>query len=201
MPLTNILFFTVLPKTIRESLVAELEKRLDLDIDTFLDSPKLRFKLSPAELDKSLLEFYDNVSESPGGDILRVIGGGGSIGLQNLYMRRHAERERWRKMKEGGALDIFSSSFFDDCALNKDGSVTQLVRRSLRRNLPILSSQSPLRVVGTEKSTDKSESTPNMCYGPGSSPSGLRTWNGLRPTTTLQTMPPRRLSNKFSILI
>jgi hypothetical protein len=186
----------------RESLVAELEKRLDLDIDTFLDSPKLRLKLSPAELDKSLLEFYDSVSNSPGGDILRAIGGGGSIGLQNLYMRRHAERERWRKMKEGVALDIFSSPFFDDdSAENKGETVTQLIRRSLRKNLPMLGSQSSHRVEETEKSTDPSEKTPSMCYGTGSSPSGMRTWSGLRPTATFPKMPSRRSSNKFSILI
>ena len=102
----------VLPKSIRDRLVTELDKRLEIDIDQFLDSPKLRLKLSPAELDKSLLELYDTVSESPGGDILRLIGGGGVVALQNLYMRRRSERERWRKIKEGATfspLDIFPS--------------------------------------------------------------------------------------------
>jgi hypothetical protein len=185
----------------RDLLVAELDKRLELDIDEFLDSPKLRLKLSPAELDKSLLEFYDTVSESPGGDILRVICGGGSIGLQNLYMRRHAERERWRRMKEGTLFDIFPPFVEDDGAEEKDATVTQLIRRSLRRNLPKLGGQSSFRVKATEMSSDKKHNTPSMCFGLGSSPSGLRTWSGLRPTETLQRMPSRRSSNMFSILI
>jgi hypothetical protein len=76
-----------------------LDKRLDLDIDEILDTPKLRIKLSPAELDKQLLELYDTISESPGGDVLRILGGGGQIGLQNLYLKRHAERERWKTLQ------------------------------------------------------------------------------------------------------
>lgn len=182
--------------------MAELDSRFDLDIDEFLESPKLRLKLSPAELDKSLLELYDTVSESPGGDILRLIGGGGVIAMQNLYMRRRAEKDRWRKLKEGVALDIFPTyvdEYDDDSEEDKNGTVTQLIRRSLRRNIPRIGGQTTaLRVKSTDTSLDKNKNTPSMCYGPGSTPpSGLRTWIGLRPTA----MPPRRSSKMFSILI
>jgi hypothetical protein len=204
--LTNIHFFVVLPKSIRDRLVAELDKRLEIDIDQFLDSPKLRLKLSPAELDKSLLELYDTVSESPGGDILRLIGGGGAIALQNLYMRRRSERERWRKIKEGATfspLDIFPSYVEDDGSMDNemnDGTPTQLIRQSLRRNLPRITP----RVKSKSKATEvQSDTTPTMSTGTYASSSRTRLfshtiqeWNGMRPI-------PKSLSrsSKFSILI
>jgi hypothetical protein len=180
--------------------VAELDKRLDLNIDEFLDSPKLRLKLSPAELDKSLLELYDNMSESPGGDILRLVGGGGFIAMQNLYMRRHAERDRWRKLREGVALDIFPTYVDDvDAVDDKDKSVTQMIRRSLKRNIPPLQRDAPDRVSGFDTSLDKSQNTPTMCYGHAQAQRsfGIVTWNGFLPSVKA----PRRSANKFSILI
>jgi hypothetical protein len=190
----------------RERLVAELDKRLELDIDEFLDSPKLRLKLSPAELDKSLLELYDTVSESPGGDILRLIGGGGMVAMQNLYMRRHAERERWRKIKEGAtvsALDLFPSYVDDDGSNDTgggdnamyDGTPTQLIRQTLRRNLPKITPRSKQKMKPIETKSD----SPRMCnFNPTFSSSYCMTdWNGLRPIAK----PLRRSSTKFSILI
>jgi hypothetical protein len=186
----------------RERLIAELDKRLDLDIDEFLDSPKLRLKLSPAELDKSLLELYDAVSESPGGDVLRLIGGGGMVAMQNLYMRRHAERERWRKIKEGvgfSALDLFPAYVDDDGTDNEvnDGSPTQLIRQTLRRNLPKITP----RVKSNRKPAETKSETPSMCFNSQvsdySSVPLIREWNGFRPSPK----PIRRSSTKFSILI
>ena len=184
--------------------MTELDKRLEIDIDQFLDSPKLRLKLSPAELDKSLLELYDTVSESPGGDILRLIGGGGAIALQNLYMRRRSERERWRKIKEGttfSPLDIFPSYVEDDGSMDSeinDGTPTQLIRQSLRRNLPRIT---PRVKPKTKAAEIKSDTTPTMCITTTSSRTRLSAhmipeWNGLRPV-------PKQLSrpSKFSILI
>ena len=184
--------------------MTELDKRLEIDIDQFLDSPKLRLKLSPAELDKSLLELYDTVSESPGGDILRLIGGGGAIALQNLYMRRRSERERWRKIKEGttfSPLDIFPSYVEDDGSMDSeinDGTPTQLIRQSLRRNLPRITPRVKPKMKAAEV---KSDTTPTMCITTKSSTTRLSShmipeWNGLRPV-------PKQLSrpSKFSILI
>jgi hypothetical protein len=190
----------VLPRSIRERLVTELDKRLDLNIDEFLDSPKLRLKLSPAELDKSLLELYDNMSESPGGDILRLVGGGGFIAMQNLYMRRHAERDRWRKLREGVALEIFPTYVDDvDAVDDKDKSITQMIRRSLRRNIPPLQRDAAERLSGFDASSDKSQNTPTMCYGHAQAqrPFGIVTCNGFLPSVKT----PRRSANKFSILI
>ena len=172
---------------------------LDLDIDEFLDSPKLRLKLSPAELDKSLLELYDAVVESPGGDILRLIGGGGFIAMQNLYMRRQAERKRLRKMKKGAPLDTFIVHDDEDQADDKDGTITQLIRRSLRKNIPDIVNKNGRHVNPTVKTNEKSENTPSMCFRPEYSlPSRLHTWSGLRKPAVLS---PRRSSNHFSVLI
>jgi hypothetical protein len=185
----------------RDRLVAELDKRLDLDIDAWLDSPKLRLKLSPAELDKSLLELYDTMSESPGGDILRLIGGGGMVAMQNLYMRRHAERERWRKLKEGAAfsaLDIFPSYVDDVVEIDQgvyDGTPTQLIRQTLRRNLPKITPRLKSKVKPVKTKSD----APSMCSFPITSYSSpcMTEWNGLRPAPK----SIRRASTKFSILI
>jgi hypothetical protein len=110
----------------------ELNKRLDVDIDEALASPKFKLKLSPAELDKSLLEFYDKVSESPGGDVIRVIGGGGSIGLQNLYIKRQAQKERKR---QGGLVKELFPSFADVDAEEGNRTASQWVRWTLNRTL------------------------------------------------------------------
>ena len=56
-----------------------------------MSQPELRLQLSPAELDKSLLELYNQVSVSPGGDILRVIGGGTDVGRQNQYIQQKTQ--------------------------------------------------------------------------------------------------------------
>ena len=68
--------------------------------------------MSPVEQDKSLLEFYETVSKSLCGDMLRLIGGGGAVAIQNLYVRRHAERVRWRKLNDGVAF--FGTGYFSN---------------------------------------------------------------------------------------
>jgi hypothetical protein len=170
-------------------------------LDELLSSPKLRLRLSPAELDKTLLELYDTISESPGGDILRVIGGAGSIGLQNFYMRRHAERKRWQEIREGIAPELFPSFTIDE-EKNEDAtrSATDLVRRVLERHLPTPGTTSALR-QGSEP-LDQRRSTPKMCSSRGSSNSGnLMAWNSL--TSPKKALQPRlqRSRNVFSILI
>lgn len=84
----------VLPNRVKQSLVNELDKRLDFDIDVILQSPKLRLQLSPAELDKKLLELYKNVADGPRGDVLRVIGGGNDVALQDFYVKRKSLQSR-----------------------------------------------------------------------------------------------------------
>ncbi|GMI08260.1 hypothetical protein TrVE_jg10459 [Triparma verrucosa] len=80
-----------LPRSVKEKLKQELDRKLDLDFERILSEPELRLQLSPAELDKSLLELYNQVSVSPGGDILRVIGGGTDVGRQNQYIQQKSQ--------------------------------------------------------------------------------------------------------------
>eukprot|EP00977_Amphora_coffeiformis_P012775 scaffold3231_cov184-Amphora_coffeaeformis.AAC.1 len=54
-----------LPQSVKERLAQDLEKRLDIDIDEIIESPKLRVKISPAVLDKQLLELYNRVTSGP----------------------------------------------------------------------------------------------------------------------------------------
>lgn len=132
-----VLLCTVLPKALRDRVVSELDKRLDFDFDEFLSSPKLRLKLSPAELDRSLLEFYDTVSESPSGDLLRLIGGGGAVGLQNMYMRQQAQKELLRK----GSVPTFLPPPLDlSESEDRDRTPSQWVRRVMQKNRPAANS-------------------------------------------------------------
>lgn len=113
-------------------MVTELDKRLDLDLDEILESPKLRLQLSPAELDKQLLDLYTKVSEGPSGDVFRVIGGGTSVGRQNLYMKQQA-----RKQAKFG-LDLFTLPVFADLEDidDRERTPTQWVKLALNRTLP-----------------------------------------------------------------
>jgi hypothetical protein len=188
----------VLPASVRNRLLEELKKRFDFDIDELLDSPKLRLKLAPAEMDKALLELYDTISESPGGDILRVIGGGGPIGLQNLYMRRHVEKERWRRLREGGTLDLFPTYLFDDESREaKRTTASYLVRTSLRRNIPDLNSNKKAFGLNEhEKDSDRNEA-PKMCSGTRNTSLhaiSIPKWNGLKRIPTSR-------SSRFALLI
>ena len=112
----------VLPTELQQRLINELDKRLDLDLDELMSSPKLRVKLSPAKLDKLLLELYDSVADGPSGDVFRVIGGGVNVGKQDLYLKQ--QQTKMAKISE-------DDDFLDD------GDVTtpvSLVKRALNRN-------------------------------------------------------------------
>jgi len=117
----------VLPKELQQKLVKELDKRLDLDVDTLLGSPKLRLQLSPAELDKRLLEFYNTVSESPSGDVLRVISGGNNVGRQHYYLKQQTQKGNHRK-KTG-------PRFIQDQGIGERVTVTKSIKKALERNL------------------------------------------------------------------
>jgi len=133
---TNLQQNKVLPKALKEPLIHELDTRLlDLDLDKVLASPKLWLKLLPAELDKSLLEHYDKISESPSRDALWEIGDGGRpIGLQNLYMRR---RQSLKERQRSGSMPELFPSYIDDTDTDGDDqSASQWVRRAVKRNLP-----------------------------------------------------------------
>ena len=139
-------FAVVLPPFLKQSLMVELNKRLDLDIEEMLESPKLRLKLSPAELDKQLLDLYNFVTDGPGGDILRIIGGGQEVALQNLYIKRKALEKEVQPYLSFGSFDSF-----DDEGDAEKRTVTQWVNLALRRNLP----KPQIAVIDTdEKSVD-----------------------------------------------
>lgn len=143
----------VLPKELQHRLIAELDKRLDIDLDELLDSPKLRVKLSPAKLDKLLLELYNSVTEGPRGDVFRVIGGGANVGRQHLYLKQQeAKSDTHQKPKT-------PPYFLDATVLNKS-SPTSLVKKALNRNLPYQGKK--IDDDTTVASSTKEENIPKM---------------------------------------
>jgi len=114
----------VLPKELQQRLVTELDKRLDFNLDELLSSPKLRVKLSPAKLDKLLLELYDGVTEGPSGDVFRVIGGGSNVGRQNQYLKQQQLKGEYQEVKSLSDID------------GDDSTPTSLVKKALNRNFP-----------------------------------------------------------------
>ena len=191
---------SVLPKGAKERLVSELEKRLDLDIDKILDSPKLRLQLSPAELDQRLLYLYNNVTEGPTGDVLRVIGGGQEVALQDFYIKSRAAR---KAAKDPQALEKLNFGPFQALGDESDEdrrTASQWVNQVLRRNLPKDEVPLPSR---KGKRRDKSNMSMSLSTGPafqkapGSwSQSCLRTTTFVRPASI-----GRSVQSKFSLLI
>lgn len=119
-------------------MVSELNKRLDLDLDDILGSPKVRLSLSPAELDKQLLDLYEKVTEGPGGEAVRFVFGG-----------EYTAKQPNKKAKNKGTSNIVIQ---DSSQLTHQKSVgaqveileeseiipSKRVSRTLARNLPRL---------------------------------------------------------------
>lgn len=177
----------VLPARVKQRLTSELGKRLDLDIDKILESPKLEVQLSPAELDRRLLELYESVAGSPGGDLLRVISGGSAVAFQQMYIKRNEARKR-RKNRIGRSV-VFGPFDGDDREENVR-TTSQWIQRALRRNLP----QKSIPVLDKEKDASKL----NMCH---SLPRPSRAF--ALASTSSGTFCPRGQSaaSRFSILI
>lgn len=136
----------------QQRLITELDKRLDVDLDELLSSPKLRVKLSPAKLDKLLLELYDSVTDGPSGDVFRVIGGGANVGKQNLYLKQ--QQSKLEKMAYGNV------DFSDDPNLV---TPVTLVKRALNRNFRSTDQNEDDTLASTKvKSPIGSKETPKM---------------------------------------
>jgi hypothetical protein len=179
----------VLPKFLRDYFISELDKRLDLDIDEIIESPKLEVNLSPAELDNQLLELYNKISESPGGDVLRLIGGGQEIGLQNLYIKRQAKKNRSRGKEIQDAQRQHRFPFVFDGNEWGIGTASQRVKWALQRNIP-----SGQRAENSAKTTvlrSKKQDSSKMSMSLNSFPVRV---------ATKTTLLPRRASS-FSLLI
>ena len=132
----------VLPNELQHQMIKELDKRLDVDLDELLESPKLKLKLSPAELDKGLLELYNNISDNPGGDVFRIIGGGANVGRQKYYMKQQAMTlKRFQQQQKGNieekgpnAVPILPE-FVEDVGTGAlSSSVNNQIKASLKRN-------------------------------------------------------------------
>jgi hypothetical protein len=198
-----LLAYSVLPKKLREQLVRDLDKRLDLDLDEILDSPKLRLKLSPAELDKSLLDFYNSIVKSPGGDVFRMMVGGGRIGLQNLYMKHQDAKRSRRKLESGAELDLLPAAMEEVFTAEQNRTATEWVKWALSRNLPLKTRTAPNAKKKKPRQRDSKQMTPRMCWGEENRcrPTSFATWTGLRSSSP--SLLPRHTArtSKFSILI
>ena len=190
-------------------MMNELEKRLDLDLDEILESPKLRLALSPAELDKQLLELYNRVTDGPGGDILRIVGGGQEVALQSLYLRRQAFKQR-AKNPRYDPLFAFTGLDGDDDDDDFDmdqKTVSDWVSRALRRNLQrrptsTTPSQNGDASHNGKESSEKTESSSmKMSISfPGAKQNLAR--SGVRVSSASSSFCPKRSpASSFSILI
>ena len=178
----------------KRSLAKQLEKRLDLDIDRILESPKLRLQLSPAELDRQLLDFYNKITEGPSGDILRIIGGGQEVALQSLYIKRKASQTRANSVKFGPF-----EALGDDSEEDKR-TASQRINLALRRNIP--KNEVPISRNSEEpgtKSSDKSKMSMSLSLGANSGRSPF--WSGNQKSFTKPACLGRTRTSSFSLLI
>jgi len=150
-----------LPKEVQTRLIKELDRRLDLDVDTLLGgSPKLKLQLSPAELDRRLLEFYNDIAGGPRGDVLRWIGAGGSttVSAQYLYLRNQdwkkwqEEQVKWQQQSDdsGDNDDDRENTvvtnvpqFLEDVGAGRGPTATKWIKRALKRNLQQTTTTTP----------------------------------------------------------
>lgn len=161
------IFNIVLPKGVKQRLVTELDKRLDLNIDTMIDSPKLRLQLSPAELDKQLLDLYKIIAEGPRGDVLRVIGGGQEVAFQTLYIKRQAARDRVKNRGKARMTPSFGPfENFDDLSSSSDLTVSRWVQQALRRNLPRNDTSTSSKTTMTATATMDAAAAPGTSTAP-----------------------------------
>jgi len=177
-------------------MISELDKSLNLDLDEILESPKLRLQLSPAELDRQLLDLYTKVSQGQSGDVFRVIGGGANVGRQNLYMKQQAQKQSPKGM------DFFTLPVFDlEDTDERERTTTQWVKLALSRTLPKNSpsftkkQETSLRAKNKD-STKMSFSCPSF-YKSNYQP--MNTMKTVRFGSTPATRPPR--STTLSLLI
>lgn len=119
----------VLPPDIQQSMLAELDKRLELDVDELLSSPKLKLQLSPAELDNQLLELYKAVVDNPTSDALRSALGGSKVGRQGYYLKQQALKAKTKARVENAQN---KPQFLNDAG---EGDATKWIKQTLRRNL------------------------------------------------------------------
>jgi hypothetical protein len=124
----------VLPQDIQKRLLSELDKRLDLDVDSLLYSPKLKLQLSPAKLDKQLLDLYNAVADNPSADILRTVMGGANVGRQSYYLKQQARKQKTRAKLESREKNSLPQ-FLDDVGMGEYRSATSWIKKTLRRNL------------------------------------------------------------------
>lgn len=187
---------TVLPTKAKERLVKDLEKRLDLDLDSILQSPKLRLQLSPAELDKQLLELYKNIADGPRGDVLRVLGGGQEVAFQDLFIKRRTAKYRRNQSVDQSSLSFGPFSDSMEAHDAKSPTVSQWVQQALSKNLEN-SAVAPNSNQNTKKSPSGQDNL-KMCIR-----SQVVSHTRTVPffTSRSQFCPPRSATRSSSLLI
>lgn len=166
-----------------------------MDIDNILESPKLRLQLSPAELDKKLLEFYKDVTDGPRGDVLRVIGGGQEVAFQDLYIKRRASRSRRNQDVDNSSLSF--GPLNDSVEVNdiKPKTASQWVQQALVKNLE--NSFTAPKSKPNKKNSENDKNNMKM-FNPSHKFNSGRV---LPITSKSQFCPPRSSTRSFSLLI
>lgn len=130
----EILRSNVLPEDLQKRMLSELDKRLEVDVDSLLASPKLKLQLSPAELDKQLLDLYNAFAENPSADMVRTVLGGANVGRQGHYLKEQARKQKNLVRLESGEKNALPQ-FLDDVGVGEYRSATSWIKKTLRRNL------------------------------------------------------------------
>lgn len=190
-------FSPVFPPAVKQRLVSELEKRLDLDIDDILESPKLRLKTSPAELDQQLLKLYNDVAGGPRGDVFRVIGGGQEVAFQDLYIKQSASKKRGNLALNSTGLSFGPFEALNDDSDENPSTASQWVKRALRNNLQGDGvSTSKIKQISNSKTENNLKMTTRLPHARCHTHQSRIPW----ATQSNAFCPPRK-SLSFSVLI
>lgn len=195
----EILRSNVLPEDLQKRMLLELDKRLDVDVDALLASPKLKLQLSPAELDKQLLDLYNAFNENPSADIVRTVLGGANVGRQDYYIKEQARKlKNLERLKSGDKNAL--PQFLDDVGVGEYGSATSWIKKTLRRNLQQSGSHSFLQEKKmpsiTNKKKLKDKTTMTTSFGRSQASSSTMIFDSFP-----KHYPSRRLSSRLPSLL
>ena len=195
----EILRSNVLPEDLQKRMLSELDKRLEVDVDALLASPKLKLQLSPAELDKQLLDLYNAFNENPSADIVRTVLGGANVGRQDYYIKEQARKlKNLERLKSGDKNAL--PQFLDDVGVGEYGSATSWIKKTLRRNLQQSGSHNFLQEKKmpsiTNKKKLKDKTTMTTSFGRSQASSSTMIFGSFR-----KQHPARRLSSRLPSLL
>lgn len=153
-------------------------------------------------MDQRLLELYNSFSEGPTGDVLRIIGGGQEVALQDFYIKNRAARNAAKDPQASEKLRFGPFQTRGDDSDDAKRTASQWVNLVLRRNLP--KNEVSISHGSQEEKLDKPKMSMSLTTtrAPYPAVAGWSSKTGLGCTSFVhRSSPARSPIRSFSLLI